>query len=319
MYENIKRMQKDNCKKIGRSAYLISVDGNKIVYKEQPPVIGLIRKVNRIIFGGSLPFRNEKRVNYYLREHTFLYLHYPLLINSPNDYTLEYEYIEGEDITSLSEEEISSALNGLLEFNSIGRNYSIKGIEGFAIRMLESPVIRTIHIIMKSDLLIREKLAGFGLLLSHCFRAKTIGPVLLHNDLQFTNLRRGYDGYIYLIDFEDAVPISRMILSDAVNILFDIENSRINVKQLREYWIKLAQRLKCNISDIDLSDQLRVCLLHLTAAGRQREASTPKQRCRMNELYQIILDKKSFTKWCQQQELNDDETLNETQKVYPDG
>jgi hypothetical protein len=124
----------------------------------------------------------------------------------------------------------------------------------------------------------------------------------MHNDLLFSNLRLGNDGNIYFLDFEDSIPESLMILADAIDLLLDRSRMTLDVGILRDYWECMAGRLKADPEKLDLPAQIRLCLLRLSIAGRSRAASSEEQRNTLNSMCDIVLDKKIYDEWLQQQD-----------------
>jgi hypothetical protein len=112
----------------------------------------------------------------------------------------------------------------------------------------------------------------------------------------------GNDGNIYFLDFEDSIPESLMILADAVDLLLDRSRMALDVGTLRDYWECMAGRLKVDPEKLDLPAQIRLCLLRLSIVGRSRAASSEEQRNTLGSMCDIVLDKKSYDEWLQQQD-----------------
>jgi hypothetical protein len=155
---------------------------------------------------------------------------------------------------------------------------------------------------LKSNISLKRKISGLWLILSQ--RISHVKPctVLMHNDLLFSNLRLGNDGNIYFLDFEDSIPESLMILADAVDLLLDRSRMALDVGTLRDYWECMAGRLKVDPEKLDLPAQIRLCLLRLSIVGRSRAASSEEQRNTLGSMCDIVLDKKSYDEWLQQQD-----------------
>lgn len=286
---------------IGRSAYRIVSGNGVVVRKTQPPAHGYLQRMSRFLFGGSLPFQNEQYINRLLLENSFSFLRYPRMRNTCSNSSIDFDHVEGKDLSALSERETSMALNALLEFNCLSNIHKSSGIKYLALRILESPSFRTARFVLTSNLSARKKLAGILLLLRQHLFANRPCTVLLHNDLMFSNLRIGIDGYIYFVDFEDSIPESLMVLADAVDLLLNRDSNSIDITKLRDYWERLSSGLHADASRLNLRDQLRLCLLRLSILGRSRATSTEKQRANMNTLCEAVLDRNAYKIWYQNQ------------------
>lgn len=287
----------ESIKRLGRSAYQVAVNGQVRVRKYQPPVGGAAAMISRLIFGGSLPFRNERRVMRILSEHAFGWLRYPRPLDMDAKDYVDYEYVSGEDVRCATGCDQERIINSLLEFGALGSKHRLAGFEGFVLGLLESPTIRTLRWVLKSDLPPAMKWAACRVLLGKAVSDRTKQKVLLHNDLMFSNVRRGLSGDIYFVDFEDAIPESRFLLADAVDLLLRWDDCSMDMKALRHYWDALTSRLGRIGSETEFKHQVRLGLLRLTAAGRQRAASTPEQRSSMDALFRTIVDDGAYDNW----------------------
>jgi len=282
---------------IGRSAYLVSRGEDARVRKYAPPVGGIMNMLSRKLFGTSLPFANERRVNRILMDEEFKYFVHPGLTIFDQPEMLEFEYLVGEDVSKLDADQLSLALAGLLEFSSLGDRYVAVGLEGFVLRLLESPGIRTGRMIIGSDTALRNKIRGLWLVVKYYFAQPSIGPVLIHNDLMFSNIRHGPNGDIVFLDFEDAHTERKWILVDAIDLVFDKSSGTLNVRLLEEYWRSLSAKIGEEFEKLKLKQQIRVCLLRLSITGRRRTASTGQERCMMERIFMITLNDELYQNW----------------------
>ena len=286
-----------NKTKIGRSAYIISEHGVERVRKYIPPVGGFLGRLSRKLFRTSLPFENERRVNLILLAEKFDHLLFPKLINLDCTDMLEFEYLHGEDVSNLSGEQLSRALDGLLEFNALGDRYKYEGVEGLIFRILESPAIRTVRNIAYSDIPLDNKMKGILLLIKYRLFQPRFMPVLIHNDLMFSNIRCSEKNNVIYLDFEDAHAEKGMILVDVVNVVFDKSNGDLDIYKIEEFWRKLSDVIGDEFTKLKLIDHIRICLLSLLIAGRNRSASTESERCIMDRLLIVVLDKTRYREW----------------------
>lgn len=286
---------------LGRSAYLVSNDRGARIRKYAPPVGGFMNQISRKLFGTSLPFANERRINRVLMEEKFENFVHPCLTAYDQSGVLEFEYLVGEDLSKLDENQLSLALAGLLEFSALGDRCGVAGLEGIALHLLESPDIRTSRMIIGSDIAILDKIRALWIVVEYYFFQPAIRPVLVHNDLMFSNIRYGSNGDVVFLDFEDAHTEKRWILVDVVDLVFDKSSGELDVQLLEEYWRSLSVKIGEEFTKLKFRQQVRVCLLRLSIAGRRRTASSEQERCMMERMFMITLKDKLYKNWWSRQ------------------
>ncbi len=284
-------------KRIGRSAYVMELNGKKFIRKSSPPVDGIIKKLSRRLFSGSLPFRNEKRINEMLLDSQFKHFHFPKVIHGFNEKFIDFEYLHGRDADILNLEEKKIALLGLLEFNRLAGQYHVTGFEGIIFRLIESPSIKILKLLYHSDIVATKKLKSINILLKYHLFFGNVNYVLIHNDLMFKNIIISNDNTINFIDFEDATKERVFVLADAVDILLDRKNINININILSEYCKNLLSIAPKTQKKINIKEQLRICLLRLSLASMLSSSTSETEKIKMRLLFDILLDDEQYIMW----------------------
>jgi len=127
-------------------------------------------------------------------------------------------------------------------------------------------------------------------------------PILLHNDLQCKNVIRIDGGGICFIDFEDATIEHRLILVDAVNILFDKETLTLHRELLESFWDAFSTKNPDGGStELFLKEQVRICLMRTAIAPCSHAKLRVEDRVATADLLSLTLDSQKFDEWWSKQ------------------
>lgn len=284
--------------KIGRSTYLIQEGDKKVIMKYEPlSTGGLLQKISRKLFKGSLPFKNEIYINNLLRKQNFHSFRYPSSVYNNENSCLRFNIINGKETRNLSLTDKEKIVSSLIEFSHLAAAYENKGISGQVFRLIESPTVRTIKLIIFTKHNLTLKYKALYLLLSFIIKKRRNGFVLLHNDLKCKNIIKTKENDIYFIDFEDVTKEKVMVLTDIVNVLFDYKTCKINKHLLNKYWQQVLLLPENKEKSHMISEHLRVCLLSIAMSTCPNQESTFKNTEQRKLFLMTILNDKKFNSW----------------------
>jgi len=286
--------------RIGRSVFL-SVDANnnnKVIIKYEPPVAqNIVNKISRIIFGGSLPYKNEIYINDLLNNNKFQYFKYPKGFISKLGNSIQFEFISGDE-RRLNAHEKERGVNALIEFSSLAKQLQNQGI---VLKLIENPLIKVIMSILRSNKGFKVKYKALIIVIFYLFRKTRTIPVLLHNDLQCKNIISKNSHELFFIDFEDAVIEKKLVILDVFNILFDRNRMKINKNLLNKFFKTFTKLSEAKQQNKALKHQVRVCMIKMAFTPCSQERDQIKNKLEMDRIMQIIINNENYTNWWQQQ------------------
>jgi len=291
----------ETAEKKGRAAYLIKdSDKGSFFIKLQPPCGSFLSRIVRKICGGSLPFMNEYLMNIKMLNPELNDIKFPrMLYGAPGEYIV-FEYIECKELVRLGQvKKISNWIGKeLLLFNTMKPVENRNLIGRVIFYLLESPVLRILKQVKNSDFSLNIKLNIYKQVFVFFFQQPKLKPVLIHNDLSFSNLMDDCsDGYL-LIDLEDSVASNRMVLVDAVDLLFDRENLILPIIEVENYWKKLSAKLEIDVDKLNLKAQIRLSVLrHILNSIFNPDFSGADQKKYYKFMKDKILDESEFNLW----------------------
>lgn len=272
-------------------------DSDYIVKYEPPLSGGILQKISRALFKGSLPFKNEIFINKLLIKQEFHSLNFPrsfIRKDSEKTVCIVFDIIDGEETRKITHEDKKNIVAALIEFSSLSSMYKNKGGAGKVFRLIESPTIRLIRTILFTGHNFIVKVKSIYLLVSFLLKKNRSGTVLLHNDLKCKNIIKSKFNEIYFIDFEDALTENIMVLADVVNILFDYKKCSIDKELLVKYWKHVLTRADNREENSMLLSYLRVCLLNIGLTTCPNKESTIGNQ---KQFLEMLLDGNRFNNW----------------------
>ncbi len=250
--------------KKGRAAYLIhDFTGAKYFLKLQPPCGSFLSKVVRKVCGGSLPFINEYLTNEKLLKSDGTSVLFPKMFAGSLGEFILFEYIECEDLDRRNQRKSISLWleKHFLFFNSMQAAKNNNVIGRLIFNLLENPILRILRQVMASDLSLPEKISVYKVVGQFWLQQPRLKPVLLHNDLSFSNLMDDCSGGLLLIDFEDSVTEKKLVLTDIVDLLFDRDELLLRVSAVEDYWRNLSVKIDEDYNKLNFKVQIRLCIL----------------------------------------------------------
>jgi len=288
-------------KKIGRAAYYIeSVEDEQYVLKLQPPCGGGLSAIARRVFGGSLPFQNEYIINKQLLDIDRELLWFPEMINGEQSYYMLFEYIE---CTDLDRDRNRSMLNqwllsDLINFNVLIDCNITNIFARTVLEYLERPVFRIVRQTITGRHTLFQRMNIIFILLKFYVRQKRLKPIMLHNDLSFSNAMATPNGGLLLIDFEDSIFENRLLLCDAVDLLFDRSNLTLDMPVLIKYWNILSSRLGQVEKMLNMKWQVRICCMRHIMNSIYNPDFTDAEHSRYRQfLNDVLLDNNNYDLW----------------------
>ncbi len=291
----------ETVQKKGRAAYLINdADQKKYFIKLQPPCGSFLSGIVRALCGGSLPFMNEYLMNNKMLSIKSKDVFFPpMLYGCPGEYIV-FEYIGCTELIRADEVQKLSAWieSGLLSFNSM---LTVKGgsfIGKIIFSLMESPILRILRQLGNNEFSLNTKLRVFKLMFMFYLKQRGLKAILIHNDLSFSNLMSTKGGRLLLIDFEDSIAENKMVLTDAVDLMFDREKLLLPIAKVENYWQKLSDKLGIGFNSLNFKLQIRVCVLrYLLNSIFNPDFSIADQKKYHQFMMDNVLDERGFSDW----------------------
>lgn len=283
-------------RRLGRAAYLCKRRERLIVVKRAPQIASLLSRVVRSIVGGSLPFRNEWFINKTFTMQDYSAFNWPRMVDGKCGDHLEFEYLE-DMVPAETANERESAVTGLLELNST-RPLILKGrMEDFLFRLLERPPYTLVRRTLFSGQALRNKFRIIIRVLDFSLRQRSLGLVLLHNDLAFSNVLLAPDNTSFLVDFEDCVFERKWILMDFIDLTFDRNKLFLDYSAVNEYSRQLFARINVD-ADTWVPDELvRICLIRHALYSAENPDFDADTRRKMTMFLEVLLSLDAYEMW----------------------
>lgn len=281
---------------VGRSAYLVTYGNRSLIIKRQPDPQTALSKLSRRLFGGSLPFRNEQFVNQGLLGEQFQFLKFPRMLHLKENSYLIFEYVEGSGATVArpANDVITSCI---LELNTSRLLTSRSTLEQIVFNLLERPPYTLIRRLLRSQQSATVKFRIIKLLLSFSLRQRKLKPVLLHNDLAFSNVLISSAGIPYILDFEDCVDEHSWLLMDYVDLHFDRNALFLNFASANTYLDQLLESLDIDKSSVLIEEMLRLCLIRHVLYSAENPDFDIKMRSTMSNFLKVLADTSAYRAW----------------------
>jgi len=250
-------------KKLGRSCFLFLNKNKKYILKCQPESTGVIHSLVRFIFGGSLPFQNELRIQKNLDEFQKIHFNTPKIIHVSQGKYYVSEFISQSavlDIESISRELKSKISFALFDIKRMKKPQGFCFFKNFAFRTLESirKKVVTDAINAKNEFevsLFRVLRLLIKLEFKRIFLYKKIPASLIHNDMGINNILLDTDDSIYIIDWEDALWEKSWPLVDITDFSLKITTGDFDPHLLIEYFREIKNKYP-GVSDNNLNNHI---------------------------------------------------------------
>jgi hypothetical protein len=283
---------------LGRASFKISLGGRVLMVKYQPKCGSLLSRFTRRLVGGSLPYLNEPRVNALLQSNTFDDFSFPRLISNHLPSCCVYEFVaDARKLNGRIPDDKSDLTTAILELHAVRDRIRKPLLEKALFSLLERPVYRTLKMAAFSECSTQAKIKILLMAVKYSLIQKKLPGVLLHNDLNWSNIIFNKQGKPVLVDFEDAIFERKWVLSDLVDLLFDFETASLDTAQLEDAWRQLACRLKIQPGALKFKQQVRLCLIKSVLAALSSGLELPCDRRVMGSFLKTLLNNTRYNSW----------------------
>jgi len=244
-----------------------------------------------------MPFLNEYAVNMTLLNGHFSDFCFPKMLEAAPGRCLVFEYIEGIPCRPYDPAVAARCLSAILEFNALRATERKPLMQRLLFPLLERPPYRIVQKALRLKLGWITVLKILCLLIGYSSCHRKQSPVLLHNDLAFSNTILTPDDRLVFMDFEDAVSEGKWPLVDAVDILFDRQRLCLDLGQIRTYLQALSARCGISFTAKGMRAQVRVCLLRHVLFAMSSTVLCCDTKERMAAFLPVLLSGDAFAAW----------------------
>lgn len=292
-------------------AFLISKDGYNYFLKYKPVFKrGKFAKFYNILGLTSLLFKKEIEAYENLSEIGFKYFKFPKLIDATKEYLLT-EFVQGERVITLSSQKKQELIRSLAEFQILGGK-SFK--YSFSINAVFKITSWRLFTLMRRNLFrmfnvygVKKTLKALFILQKIQFKNKKINQkLLIHGDLRKSHSDRPYSNIIHhestgihIIDFDSLKTYNKLILQDIINLSFRVDTQILDYALIKIYLLNLKDKI-C-LSSLNIEEQIRYELILIIC----NQSRIQKYIVDSKRFLDLLLDRKSFNNWLEEQKRND--------------
>jgi len=287
--------------KLGRSSYIVKYNGKECIKKTNPQPESISGLILHILLRGSVKFTNELKINMALNKKQYENFNFPKTINSDGSSYIIFDFVDGTEGINMTNDNYISFIKSLVEFQTSKLELEHKVTHKLIINILRLPfniLRRALKLYITNIINLRMILQILQVLISSSICQKKLQTCLfIHNDLLPNNLITDKNDVVYIIDFENSLYENKWILTDIVDITFDIYRMKLDFKIINKYLHELEKK-GIRTSEIDITCQIRLVLIRrmLQAISSNRYSKESKEIF-ISFLRRILLNDKEFIRW----------------------
>lgn len=287
-------------KKVGKSSFLVKNKDCLYINKNNLKPVSISGRILHIIVGVSIKFKNELMVNKEINLKKFKNFKYPKMVDTDNDSYMVFEYLDGIEGINTTNIYCTNLIKSLVEFQT--SDYKLRHIliRKISIKILRLPlnVMRRAFTMINSTISLRIALKILKVLIKSSYYQKKLNKGFwIHNDLLPNNLITINNKTIYIIDFENTLYECKWVLTDIVDISYNIDNMQFDFELVLYYLNELKK--KCiPISNIKIDIQVRLVLIRrmLQSLSSKRYSNKEKENF-LDFLCNVLLNDNRYNCW----------------------